>query len=364
MISITEQIKQFEEELRKTKYNKRTQHHIGLVKAKIARLKEKQIRKIKGKGKSEGYGVRKTGDATIIIVGFPSVGKSTLLNRLTNAESKVADYAFTTLSVIPGLLEYKGAKIQILDVPGILRGAADGTGRGKEVLGVMRNADLVLIVVDINQINQIDIIKKEIFDVDIRLNQRKPNVKIKRTERGGIRIGKTVSLEIMDETIKSILKEFKINNADILIREKINEDQLIDCVEGNKMYIPGLIALNKIDLINEEKIKQVMKESNADIAISAEKGINLDNLKELIFKKLNFIRIYLKEPGKKADMSKPMIMRKNFLLKDLCLKLHKDFINKFRFARIWGKSVKFDGMMIKRLDHKLEDGDIVEIRIR
>src|SRR3989344_3694611 len=110
-----ERIKELEEELSTTKYNKRTQGHIGLVKAKIARLKDDQQRKQAGKGKSDGYSVKRSGDATAIIVGFPSVGKSTLLNALTNAKSEVAAYAFTTLTCIPGLMEYKHAKIQILD---------------------------------------------------------------------------------------------------------------------------------------------------------------------------------------------------------------------------------------------------------
>ena len=81
-----ERIKEFEEELKKTKYNKKTQHHIGLVKAKIARLKEKSEQKKKGGKKGEGFSVRKSGDATVVLIGFPSVGKSTLLNKITNAE--------------------------------------------------------------------------------------------------------------------------------------------------------------------------------------------------------------------------------------------------------------------------------------
>ena len=127
-------VKELEEELSTTKYNKKTQHHIGLVKAKLAKIKEDYQKKAAGKGKQEGFSVKRTGDATAIIVGFPSVGKSTLLNAITNANSPVGAYAFTTLTCIPGLMEYSHAKIQVLDVPGIVEGAATGRGRGREVL--------------------------------------------------------------------------------------------------------------------------------------------------------------------------------------------------------------------------------------
>ncbi len=108
------QISELEKELSGTKYNKATQGHFAVVKAKIAMLKEKESARQRGAGKTDGFTVRKSGDATVILVGFPSVGKSTLLNVLTNASSQVAAYAFTTLTCIPGLMEYKGAKFKFL----------------------------------------------------------------------------------------------------------------------------------------------------------------------------------------------------------------------------------------------------------
>src|SRR3989338_6638658 len=204
MVDYNKKIQELEEELKKTKYNKATQGHIGIVKAKIAQLKEKQESRVQKKtGRSEyGYSVKKSGDGTVLLLGFPSTGKSTLLNKLTGANSEVAAYAFTTLSVIPGMLEYKQAKIQILDVPGIVSGAASGMGRGKEVLAVIRNADLVLIIVDIIQPEQYHSILREVWESDIRINKVRPEVYIKKGSIGGIQVGKTVPLDISDETIK------------------------------------------------------------------------------------------------------------------------------------------------------------------
>jgi len=360
----SEKIKELEDELKKTKYNKKTQHHIGLVKAKIASLKEKSAQRSKGKGKAEGFSVRRTGDATVIMVGFPSVGKSTLLNALTNAKSQVGHYAFTTLTVIPGLLEYKGSKIQILDVPGIVQGAASGRGRGKEVLSAAMNADLVLIILDIFQPKHLKVIQKEIYDTHLRLNQTRPDITITKKDRGGITIGKTVKLEMKDETIIGILKEFKISNASIVIRSPINEDQLIDVIEGNKKYVPAITLVNKMDLGNQEDIEKVKKEIHPDLFVSADKKTNIHSLKKLIFDRLHFIRAYCKEPGQKADLGIPLIMRKGNTIGDMCQKLHKDFVEKFKFARVWGKSAKFDGQKILKLTHEIKDKDTIELHMK
>jgi len=358
-------LSEFEEELQKTKYNKRTQGSVGLLKAKIAKLKETQRQRSSKGSKSEGYSVRKSGDGTIILVGFPSVGKSTLLNSLTDADSPVGAYAFTTLSVIPGLLQYKHAKIQVLDVPGIIQGASTGKGRGKEVLAVAANTDLVIILVDVFHPEHVDIVKEEIYDANIRLNEEKPIIKIVKKSKGGINIGSTVKLTKIDKkTAETILREYRISNAEVVIRTNITIEQFIDAIEGNKRYIPGIIVLNKIDMITNEDLEKIKKQINPDLCISADKQEFIEDLKEIIFNKMKFIRVYCKEAGKPADLNVPLIMFKDATLKDMCNKLHKDFISRFKFARIWGKSVKYDGQKLLKLNHKLKDKDIVEIHVR
>ena len=360
----SDKIKELEELISKTKYNKSTQHAIGLYKAQLAKLKEKRIARSSKGGKGEGYSVRKTGDGTVILLGFPSVGKSTLLNALTNADSPVGDYAFTTLTVIPGTLEYNYAKIQILDVPGVVHGAAAGTGRGREVLAVIRNADLILILIDVFDPEHYAALAKEVYETGVRLNQKRPNVKITKTGKGGISVGTTVKLSKIDtKTVQDVMREFKITNANIIIREDIDVDQLIDCIEDNKIYVPKLVVLNKIDMMGKNDLKKIQAIVKPDISISAERSVHIDELKEFIFSKLNLIRIYLKEYNKKADLDEPMIMFKSCTLMDLCHKLHKDFEVKFKFAKIWGKSAKYPGQKMVKLEHVLIDGDIVELRM-
>lgn len=110
--------------------------HIGLLKARLAKLRRELIEPKGGGGGGggEGFDVAKTGDARVGFVGFPSVGKSTLLTNLAGVYSEVAAYEFTTLTTVPGVIRYKGAKIQLLDLPGIIEGAKDGKGRGKQVI--------------------------------------------------------------------------------------------------------------------------------------------------------------------------------------------------------------------------------------
>lgn len=360
-----DKIKDIEAELSKMQYNKHTQAHYGLLRAKISRLREAQAaRSGVGKASGKGYSVKKSGSASVILIGFPSAGKSTLLNALTGADSPVGAYEFTTLDVIPGMMSYKHANIQILDVPGIVRGAASGRGRGREVLAVMRSADLALIIIDVNKPEQLATLQKEIYDSGLRLNQRSPDVRITKKPRGGLNIANTVRLtKLTKETAKAVLRELSVHNADVVIRTNIDVDQFIDCIEANKVFIPAAIILNKMDTISPEKLEDIQKQTKADICISANDGTNIPRLRDLIYDKLGLIRIYCKEVGKKADLDVPLIIRKGSTVRTVCDKLHREFVSMFKFSKVWGSSAKFGGQKLM-LKHKVKDGDIVELHLR
>ncbi len=362
-MGVQESIKELEERIANTKYNKRTQSAIGTYKAQLSKLRDDVVKRASKGPATSGYAVKKSGDATVVILGFPSVGKSTVLNAITGAKSAVAAYEFTTLTVIPGVMKYKGANIQILDLPGIVHGAASGRGRGREVLAVIRSADLILILIEGKKPEHYQAIRKEVYDVGIRLNEKQPIIKIKKTSKDGIKIGRTVKTDLDDETIKSVLREFKVNNADVVLRSNANIDQFIDAVEGNRLYLPAIAAVSKADVLNEEQIEKINKQLHPDLFISAQENINIDRLKELIFDKLELMRIYMKEIGKDADMEEPLIIKNGSKIQDVCNKLHKDFVTKFKFVRVWGPSSKFPGQKFM-LDHVLKDKDVVEIHLR
>jgi len=357
-MGVHEKIVELEEELGRTQKNKATEYHIGVIKSKLAKLRREMISPKKHGASAGGFDVKKSGNATVAIIGLPSVGKSTLLNKITNAESKTAAYAFTTLKCIPGILEYKQAKIQILDLPGIIEGAKDGRGRGREVIAVARNADLVLIMVEASAPLQTKVIESELYGFGIRIDRRAPNVVVKEMLRGGITINSTVKLtKISENEISAVLNEYRMFNADVVIRDDISLDEFIDVLDGNRVYIPSVYVVSKVDSVEKKELAKFPKDY---ILVSAEKGTGIPELKDAIYDKLCFIKIYTKRRGEKADMNEPMIVKNGVTVSDICNMLHRDLKSNFRYALVWGKSVKHASQRVG-LDHVLIDGDVITI---
>ncbi len=362
-MGIPEKIKQIEEEMARTQINKATERHLGILKARRAKLmreqEEAQI-KASGKGGDDGFAVKKTGDATVVLIGLPSVGKSTILNKVTNAKSKVGAYDFTTLTVVPGLMEYRGSKIQILDLPGIIAGASQGKGLGKRVLSVARAADLVLIVLDVFQPSVKPLLMKELREIGIRPDERPPNVVIEKTPVGGVSIIAQVPLtKIRKETIRDILAVYGFHNARVMIREDINDEQLIDIIMANRVYVQTFAVLNKIDMIDSDSLRKVREGLDYYVLpIAAESGLNIDEFREQLYQRLEFIRIYMRPKGGETDYKEPLIVRSDYTVGDVCDTLHKALREEFKYAQVWGRSVRFGGQKVG-LNHKLKDEDVL-----
>jgi len=359
-MGIEDRIKELEDKLEKTPVNKATEKERGRLKAQIAQVKEEKQKKQKGTGETSGYAVEKKGDATVALVGFPSVGKSTLLNQLTNTEVDTGAYEFTTLEVNPGMLKFKGANIQILDVPGLIGGAADGRGGGAQVLSVVRNADLIMILLDPDEMRYGEI-TDEVYKAGLRTNTEAPKIKIEKKGRGGINISSTVDLDLEEDTVRDLMHQRGYGNAEVIIRESMDLDRFIDGLMDNRRYIPSINVVNKSDMIGEDEREEYRGEY--DSLISAEAGKGLDGLKELIFERIGFIRVYMKEKNEEPDEEEPLILREEDTVEDAIEKLPGSMKERFKHARVTGESSKFPDQKVG-IEHELMDEDILELKLR
>ena len=225
---------------------------------------------------------------------------------------------------------YNGAKIQMLDLPGIIQGAKDGKGRGRQVIAVAKTCHLIFIVLDVNKpLTDKRIIESELEGFGIRINKSPPNINFKKKDKGGVSITSTVPLTHIDhdvslfhgikfefdlnrnQEIKAVMSEYRISSADIAIRCDATIDDLIDVLEAkSRSYIPVIYALNKIDSISIEELDLLYRIPNA-CPISSEHGWNIDELLEQMWEKLNLRRVYTKPKGKMPDYSAPVVLRSN-----------------------------------------------------
>lgn len=360
-MGIPEKIKRIKEEMRRTQINKATERHLGVLKARLARLKRMQEEQAsKRAGGNAGYSVKKGGDATVVLLGLPSVGKSTLLNHLTRSNSKVAAYDFTTLTVIPGILNHKGARVQVLDIPGIIKGASEGKGLGKRVLSAARSADLLLVMLDVFNPDSKEILLDEVRAIGIRPDEAMPRVNVKKRSSGGVTVTDLAGVTHVDEEgVKQVLRGYGQPNAHVTIRQDITYDQLIDVLMKNRVYVPTLTVVNKIDMVDQSYLTDLKESLRFEfLPISADNDVNLDQLKDQIFRKLDFIRVYMKPKGEEPDYDEPMIIRNGDTVEDVADKVHRRLKEELRYTRIWGRSVRFGGQKV-RLTHPPMDEDII-----
>lgn len=303
------------------------------------------------------------------LIGFPSVGKSSLLSSVTETRSEVAAYEFTTLTCIPGNVFYKGTRIQLLDLPGIIEGAAHGKGRGREVIAVAKSSDLVMMVLDASKEegnNHRAILERELETVGLRLNKTPPDVVIEKKATGGVKFSHTVPLTKLGpepgKTVYNILHEYKLHNAHIVIRQDVSIDEFIDVIEGNRKYIRCLYVYNKIDSVTIEDVDRMARFDHS-IVISVHMKLNMEVLLEKMWEFLGMVRIYTKKPGSPPDFSEPTVLthgRYGFTVEAVCLQIHKSLRDLFKVALVWGQSTKHNPQHCG-LKHVLRDEDVIQI---
>lgn len=363
-----QKIADIELEMSRTQKNKATSGHLGLLKARLARLRcaivTEGTKGSGGGGGGGGFEVQKTGDARVGFVGFPSVGKSTLLNKMTGQESEVAAYEFTTLTCVPGIFYHKGAKIQLLDLPGIIEGAKDGKGRGKQVISTAMSCSVVLVVLDVMKpIFQKRKIEYELEGFGLRLNKKPPNIVFQKKEKGGMGISFAPGVELKDcdeEGIIAVLKEYRMLNCTMRINCNATIDEVIDIIEGNRKYVPCLYVMNKIDQITIEEL-DIIAEVEHHCPVCAHHEWNLDGLADMIWKYMALLRIYTKPKGQIPDYTAPVILpAERNTMEEFCNRIHRTLMANFKYALVWGASAKHNPQRVGK-EHRLSDEDVVQI---
>ena len=249
----------------------------------------------------------------------------------------------------------------------MIKGASDGKGRGREILNVIRSSDMVLYVVDPFQKSHFKILDKELWKSGMRLNQQSPQVFITRTKRGGIVVRSTVEqTNLTDEEIQEIVRSFGIVSGTVTLRTNVTDDHIVDTLAENRIYSRAVVVINKVDLATDkdlERTRAMIPRNWPILEVSAKTGKGIKDMKDFIFENLHFMSIYLKPQGEEADLIEPLIVKDTSTVRDVCAKLHRDFVRKYRYARVKGPSAKFDWQRVG-LDHHLMDGDLLTVILR
>ncbi|MEW6202917.1 MAG: GTPase [bacterium] len=286
--------------------HKGTDRMQGDIKRRLSKLRTMEEKKA-AKQKDLFY-ISREGAGQVILIGAPNCGKSLLFNRLTGARSESAPYPFTTSRAAPGMMPYQDIKIQLVDTPPF-----SPERPPMAVSNMLRNTDLILLIVDISD--------------------KDPQMQIS---------------EVVDVAARMRL---------ILTSEPPRE------IEPGNVWKKTILAANKCDTPDDEIVFNILKETIEDrflcLHISAQNLLGLEELKEELYRQLDIVRVYSKQPGAQPDMDAPFVMKRGGTLMELARMVHKDFADNLKYARIWGTG-KFKGQMVHR-DYLLQDKDIVEL---
>lgn len=229
------------------------------------------------------------------------------------------------------------------------------------MIAVARTADLVIMMLDATKPNvHRDLLEKELESVGIRLNKQKPNIYFKQKKGGGLSFNATCPLTRCNEKmVQSILQAFKIHNAEVLFRDDCTEDEFIDVVTDNRVYLPCLYVYNKIDQIAIEEVDRLARQPHS-VVVSCNMQLNLDYLLERLWEELRLIRVYTKKPGAPPDFSDAIILRWGVTVEHVCHAIHRTLASQFKYALVWGTSTKYSPQRVG-VNHVMNDEDVIQV---
>jgi len=370
--TLEEKIKALEEFISAVPKHKGTENLLYWARRRLRELREEQEerRRRRASGRGPTFFIEKEGAAQIVLLGLTNVGKSLLLRRLTNADVEVADYPYTTRRPVPGMLQFEDIQFQLIEAPALMPGAADGVAWGTKVLGLARNADGIIIVLDAanRPLHQLKIVLEELRKAHIHVVKPRGRVVIEKG-RGGSGIRVALSGRLIDCTVNDImnlLKSYRIYNALVKVYGEVTIDDVEKAIFGNIAYKPTIILVNKMDLVKRkiyEKIRKVVPKTIPVLPVSAKTGEGLYVVGKTLFDVLEIIRVYTKQPNHEKPSEHPLILRKGATVYDVAKAIHSSFVENFKYAKIWGPSAKYPGERVG-LDHEVMDKDTVEIHVK
>ncbi|MBS7633181.1 50S ribosome-binding GTPase [Candidatus Bathyarchaeota archaeon] len=343
------------------------------VKKQIASLQEEIKEKKRKKAGRSGpkIFIEKEGAGQVVLLGVTKVGKSSLLSAVTNAKVAISDAPYTTREPVPGILAYKDIQFQIIEAPAVMEGSADGRAWGLQTLGLARNADGLVLMVDLaaDAVDQLSLLVGELEKARILVAKPKARVEIERKYLGaGLRIiltGKLVDCSFGD--VEELLKTYHFSDGVVKISGEATLDEIEDAIFESTVYKPAIVVANKLDAENAEEKLKMLKTYVGDklqvIAVSCKDRVGLESIGEMLFKMLEIIRVYTKEPNKREHSKKPFILKKNATVLDLARSIHSDFRENFSHAKVWSKKLVFSPQKVGST-FTLDDEDIVEIHLK
>jgi ribosome-interacting GTPase 1 len=369
--SIPQKIKLMREFISLVPKHKGTGKLLANVKRRIASLERELEKKKEHKrgGRDSSFSISKEGAGQIIILGPTNVGRSSLLALVTNAKAEVSPVYYTTRKPVVGMLLYDDIQFQLVEAPAFVEGAAEGRMEGPQILGLARNTDGLVLMVDITRdaIKQFRMMHLELENSGIIFEKFGGEVEITRRSSGmGVQVvGGGVLVDGTLEDLRRIFNSYRINSALVKIRGRITLDNIEDSLFSSSIYKPALVVVNKMDVPGAENnllhLKEALKEVDVPLmAVSCKNNQGLEALGNLIFRMLGIIRVYTKEPSGKEPSEKPVVVEDGTTVADIAKKLHSKLYKRFRYARIWGPSAKHPGQKVGS-SHLLKDRDIIEI---